>query len=147
MQITVNMQFDTGDEFTEWAQAVGLVSQSKGTSDTPETTSPPSPEKRKRRTRKQIAEDKDKGAAVATPEPSPAAEAPPEVVGSITPQPDAPAKEYTLADAVEILRAYTNANGSANVIAKLREYDAGRITEIVPERVSAFLAELVAGTP
>ena len=148
MQIAVNMVFNSAREFAEWANTVGLISEAEVVSDTPKpamettkgTPTPPK-ERRKRRTKKQIAEDK----ASAT-ESGVAAVG--EVVGSITPQPDPPAaREYTLEDALPILRAYLAANDSASMIAKLREYDATRVTEVDPTRVSAFLTELVDATP
>ncbi len=149
MQIAVNMVFNSAREFAEWANTVGLISEAGAVSDTPKpamettkaTTPIPPKERRTRRTKKQIAEDK----ASAT-ESGVAAVG--EVVGSITPQPDPPAaREYTLEDALPILRAYLAANDSASMIAKLREYDATRVTEVDPTRVSAFLTELVDATP
>ena len=154
MQIAVNMVFDSAREFAEWANTVGLISEAGAVSDTPkpamETTkdTPKAPPKvrRKRRTKQQIEDDSaaDAHANAVTSEASKDLG----IVDSITPQPDPPAaREYTLEDALPILRAYLAVNDSAAMIAKLREYGATRVTEVDPTRVSAFLTELVDATP
>ena len=161
MQTQVIFAFNSTAEYEEWLQfqATAMTGPTFPVHpDTPPLTEPiaepPKPTRRKRRTKKQIeADDAERAEAavaeVARAEARDAAadastETPEEVTGSITPVPDA--REYTLQDAVPILRAYIATNGSPAVIAKLKEYGAKRINEVAPERLDEFLTELVAAS-
>ena len=152
MQVQVSIVLENALEFERWTTQQALIADTVRRRDTAETTEAPVAEvveeapapvvetttitrkKRKRRTKAQMEAD---AAADAT-------------GPSITPQPDPVAtegvKEYTLEDAIPIMRAYIGEHNSPPLVAKLTEAGVERVNEIAPEKLSGFLAELVAET-
>ena len=175
MQITVNMIFESGSEFGDWARTVGLTpaqdpitpepAKVSGSTETEldetareisrlsreaekaaaDKAADTPPKKRTRRTKKQIEADAAEAApkAETTDAAAPSEDAEPPVASGNAP---ATGLEPVPENNVAIMRAFIAEQGSAALIAKLKEYGVKRIHEVAPERMTEFLTELVAGS-
>ncbi len=155
MQVQISIVLENQAEFEQWTnnqallyeglRAGAAVEQGEDVADTPEPPAPsvtpgPPKKRRKRRTKAQMEAD------AAAPGPVPADAIGPAVEPDPVAKDDDGGKEYTLEDAMPILRAFIAEHNSPPLVKKLKALGVERVNEISPQYISVFLAELVAET-